>query len=160
MSKAPVPLIVSVPPCPPLSLISGALMLLVVQVPARQPMEPPAACVATADGEDAAAAVFEGALAGLPDELLAGLDDPPHAASRVSRAAAAAAVPATACGRIPLLVKLRAPRWPRMVFDMPQVCRAGLQPTLGKSPVSSLTGGVAGDAASPLWCARYGSAVR
>ena len=106
MSKAPVPLIISVPPCPPLSLIWGTLMSLVVQVPARQPMEPPAACVAAADGEDAAAAdMFEGALAGLPDELLAGLDDPPHAASKVSMAAAAAAVPATACGRVALFVK-------------------------------------------------------
>jgi hypothetical protein len=43
-------------------------------------MEPPAACVAAAAAADAD--VFGAALAGLPDELLAGLDDPPHAASR------------------------------------------------------------------------------
>jgi hypothetical protein len=104
MLKAPVPLMVSVPPWPPESLTWGTLTLTVVQVPARQPMEPPAAWVAAADGEEAvdgeaAAGLVDEPPAGTLDELPAGVDDPPHAASSASMAAAPAVPQAAARSR-------------------------------------------------------------
>src|SRR5580698_5505596 len=90
------------PPEPPLACTWGTLMLLVRQVPARQPREPPAAWAADAVGAadvvgaaDAAAEApvtepLEGVLSAVPAEP----DDPPHAASSVADAAAATAQPA------------------------------------------------------------------
>jgi hypothetical protein len=86
-------------------------------------MEPPAACAdgeGAADGEDAAAAdVLDEEPDEPPDELLAGVVDPPHAASRVSMATAAATVPAAASGRLALLVLRRGLPRPDMVLGMP-----------------------------------------
>jgi hypothetical protein len=101
-----VPLTVSIPPAPPLALTWGRLIELVRQVPARQPMEPPAAwpddVAADAVGAAEAAAVAppgEDEPADEPDDgVLAEPEDPPHAVSRAAVATAAAAQPAGRTG--------------------------------------------------------------
>ncbi len=74
---------VRIPPAPPLISMRGMLTEFVRQVPVRQPMDPPAAWVAAADGADAAGLVVvpPGEVLEEPEGLPAELDDPPHAAS-------------------------------------------------------------------------------
>jgi hypothetical protein len=59
-------------------------------------MEPPAAWVAAAEGEDATGEPVTIPLEGVEVTLLGELDDPPHAATRAVRATAPAAQPAAA----------------------------------------------------------------